>query len=97
MFPPDPPRYGSVQPYVVTDMGSLDCDVGSLAELPQPTTNIAKKKSPALMGGGPYHNRFDLLWAQQGLNLRLPPCEGGTLPLSYAPVVTLETRTASSR
>jgi hypothetical protein len=22
------------------------------------------------------------LWALQGLNLRLPPCEGGTLPLS---------------
>ena len=21
-------------------------------------------------------------WALQGLNLRLPPCEGGTLPLS---------------
>lgn len=26
-----------------------------------------------------------LFWAQQDLNLRLPPCEGGTLPLSYAP------------
>jgi hypothetical protein len=25
-------------------------------------------------------------WAQQDSNLRLPPCEGGTLPLSYAPV-----------
>jgi hypothetical protein len=24
-------------------------------------------------------------WAQQGLNLRLRPCEGRTLPLSYAP------------
>ena len=24
-------------------------------------------------------------WAQQDLNLRLPPCEDGTLPLSYAP------------
>ena len=24
-------------------------------------------------------------WAVQDLNLRLPPCEGGTLPLSYAP------------
>lgn len=24
-------------------------------------------------------------WAQQDSNLRLPPCEGGTLPLSYAP------------
>jgi len=23
-----------------------------------------------------------ILWALQGLNLRLPPCEGGTLPLS---------------
>lgn len=29
-------------------------------------------------------------WAQQGLNLRLRPCEGRTLPLSYAP----ETREA---
>ena len=26
-------------------------------------------------------------WAQQDSNLRLPPCEGGTLPLSYAPIV----------
>src|SRR5260370_41415308 len=26
-----------------------------------------------------------LWWAQQDSNLRLPPCEGGTLPLSYAP------------
>ncbi len=25
-------------------------------------------------------------WAQQDSNLRLPPCEGGTLPLSYAPI-----------
>ena len=25
-------------------------------------------------------------WAQQDSNLRLPPCEGGTLPLSYAPL-----------
>ena len=24
-------------------------------------------------------------WARQGLNLRLPPRQGGTLPLSYAP------------
>ncbi len=28
------------------------------------------------------------LWAQQDLNLRLPPCEDGTLPLSYAPDAT---------
>ena len=28
-------------------------------------------------------------WAQQDSNLRLPPCEGGTLPLSYAPGTTL--------
>jgi hypothetical protein len=29
---------------------------------------------------------FDgIWWAQQDSNLRLPPCEGGTLPLSYAP------------
>jgi hypothetical protein len=27
-----------------------------------------------------------LWWAQQDSNLRLPPCEGGTLPLSYAPL-----------
>jgi hypothetical protein len=27
----------------------------------------------------------DLGWAQQGLNLRLRPCEERTLPLSYAP------------
>ena len=25
---------------------------------------------------------YNLLWALKGLNLRLPPCEGGTLPLS---------------
>ena len=25
------------------------------------------------------------IWARQGLNLRLPPRQGGTLPLSYAP------------
>jgi hypothetical protein len=29
---------------------------------------------------------YYLWWAQQDLNLRLPPCEGGTLPLSYAPL-----------
>ncbi len=29
-----------------------------------------------------------LWWAQQDSNLRLPPCEGGTLPLSYAPIVS---------
>src|ERR1017187_3935849 len=28
---------------------------------------------------------LNLWWAQQDSNLRLPPCEGGTLPLSYAP------------
>ena len=31
----------------------------------------------------------ELWWAQQDSNLRLPPCEGGTLPLSYAPIVSL--------
>jgi hypothetical protein len=30
-------------------------------------------------------NCMELWWAQQDSNLRLPPCEGGTLPLSYAP------------
>src|SRR5271154_68926 len=29
-------------------------------------------------------------WAQQDSNLRLPPCEGGTLPLSYAPGIAAE-------
>ena len=29
-----------------------------------------------------------LQWAQQDLNLRLRPCEGRTLPLSYAPQLT---------
>jgi Phage integrase family len=37
-------------------------------------------------GGGDQTNALDFrgvtLWALQGLNLRLPPCEGGTLPLS---------------
>src|SRR6185437_13713048 len=28
---------------------------------------------------------LEFWWAQQDSNLRLPPCEGGTLPLSYAP------------
>ncbi len=31
-----------------------------------------------------------LWWAQQDSNLRLPPCEGGTLPLSYAPRGSLQ-------
>jgi hypothetical protein len=31
-----------------------------------------------------------LWWAQQDSNLRLPPCEGGTLPLSYAPQIAAE-------
>ena len=30
--------------------------------------------------------RIEKWWAQQDSNLRLPPCEGGTLPLSYAPL-----------
>src|SRR5947209_9339523 len=34
----------------------------------------------------PYYAKLLILWwAQQDSNLRLPPCEGGTLPLSYAP------------
>ena len=28
-----------------------------------------------------------LWWAHKDLNLGLPPCEGGTLPLSYAPIL----------
>jgi hypothetical protein len=35
-------------------------------------------------------NLIRLWWAQQDSNLRLPPCEGGTLPLSYAPGVASE-------
>ncbi len=35
-------------------------------------------------------------WAQQDSNLRLPPCEGGTLPLSYAPGTALEATPYSS-
>jgi len=31
-------------------------------------------------------------WAQQDSNLRLPPCEGGTLPLSYAPRIAARRR-----
>ena len=31
-------------------------------------------------------NQVIFWWAQQDSNLRLPPCEGGTLPLSYAPL-----------
>jgi hypothetical protein len=34
-------------------------------------------------------NSRSIWWAQQDSNLRLPPCEGGTLPLSYAPFATL--------
>lgn len=34
--------------------------------------------------------RIGKWWAQQDSNLRLPPCEGGTLPLSYAPGTALE-------
>jgi hypothetical protein len=30
-------------------------------------------------------NHLVISWAQQDLNLRLQPCEGCTLPLSYAP------------
>lgn len=37
----------------------------------------AEKKTPSFPGV--------LWWAQQDLNLRLLPCEGNTLPLSYAP------------
>jgi hypothetical protein len=37
----------------------------------------AKYDHPKMHSKWPY-----LLWALQGLNLRLPPCEGGTLPLS---------------
>jgi hypothetical protein len=32
--------------------------------------------------GAPSPRFLLVLWALQGLNLRLPPCEGGTLPLS---------------
>src|SRR5665811_321596 len=36
-------------------------------------------------------------WAQQGSNLRPPPCKGGALPLSYTPheIVGQRTRDAS--
>ncbi len=37
--------------------------------------------------------RYIVWWAQQDLNLRLLPCEGSTLPLSYAPSMHLLTRT----
>ena len=40
-----------------------------------------RKARQTLRLGGP--SRW---WARQDSNLRLPPCEGGTLPLSYAPV-----------
>jgi hypothetical protein len=41
---------------------------------------------------GPLHfaKLLILWWAQQDSNLRLPPCEGGTLPLSYAPLIAVE-------
>jgi integrase len=35
---------------------------------------------------------FKRWWAQQDSNLRLPPCEGGTLPLSYAPRIRSRSR-----
>ena len=38
-----------------------------------------------------------LWWAQQDSNLRLPPCEGGTLPLSYAPNRSRRHRTSFRR
>src|SRR5258707_13319720 len=34
---------------------------------------------------GPLDSQAETWWAQQDLNLRLRPCEGRTLPLSYAP------------
>jgi hypothetical protein len=37
-----------------------------------------------------------LWWAQQDSNLRLPPCEGGTLPLSYAPLISQQKTMESS-
>jgi hypothetical protein len=37
------------------------------------------------MQGGIFFDCKNMWWAQQDSNLRLPPCEGGTLPLSYAP------------
>jgi hypothetical protein len=39
----------------------------------------------------------DFQWAQQGLNLRLHPCEGCTLPLSYAPWRSDRLTTAAAR
>ena len=39
--------------------------------------------------------RIGTWWAQQDSNLRLPPCEGGTLPLSYAPGTTQDAHPAS--
>jgi hypothetical protein len=38
-----------------------------------------------------------LWWAQQDSNLRLPPCEGGTLPLSYAPLISQQKTTEALR
>ena len=45
-------------------------------EMPQKAANPSTVIPPKLLKGW---------WAQQDSNLRLPPCEGGTLPLSYAP------------
>ena len=46
-------------------------------DLPQNATNASEADAACKL--------LILWWAQQDSNLRLPPCEGGTLPLSYAP------------
>ena len=48
-----------------------------ILNLPQNATNFSEDAVAKLL---------ILWWAQQDSNLRLPPCEGGTLPLSYAPM-----------
>ena len=54
------------------------------------TRRIVKTTAPRTSGWGVWGGAAALppivnQWAQQDLNLRLRPCEGRTLPLSYAP------------
>ena len=44
-----------------------------------------RRRRPASLIGQPGVIVQLFEWGQLDLNQRLPPCEGGTLPLSYAP------------
>jgi integrase len=57
----------------------------ALQEMSELYTTVPQREIQAAVGAwesGGKEGKGVFLWALKGLNLRLPPCEGGTLPLS---------------